>query len=428
MLDIRAIRRAPEEFARRLARRGGTVSLEPLLALDEERRALIVRADALRHQKGVTEKGMRAADKSSPAFATFRDQMRSVAQEIKAAAEAQREVDDKLTAMLMTIPNVPDDAIPDGADETMNGVIRTHGEKPEFDFEPLEHDALGRALGLLDFERAAKIAGARFAVYLGAVARLERALIAFMLDLHTTEHGYTELLPPFLVNHDSMRGTGQFPKFTDDAFLLERDGLALIPTAEVPVTNFHRDEILDDAALPLKYAAYTPCFRREAGAYGRDTRGLIRQHQFQKVELVQFVRPEDSPAALEALTAAAEEVLKRLGLHYRVVDLCAGDLGANAARTYDLEVWLPGQGAYREISSCSNFRDFQARRATIRYRAPDQKKPQLVHTLNGSALAAGRTVVAILENYQRADGTVAVPPALIPYMGGLEIIGPRSSQ
>jgi len=279
----------------------------------------------------------------------------------------------------------------------------------------------------LDFDRAAKIAGARFAVYFGALARLERALIGFMLDLHTTEHGYTEVLPPFLVNHDSMRGTGQFPKFTDEAFLLERDGLALIPTAEVPVTNLHRDEILAFEALPLKYTAYTPCFRREAGAYGRDTRGLIRQHQFQKVELVQFVTPEHSPAALEALTAAAEEVLTRLGLHYRVVDLCGGDLGANAARTYDLEVWLPGQGAYREISSCSNFRDFQARRAAIRYRAPDQKKPQLVHTLNGSALAAGRTVVAILENYQRADGTVTVPPALIPHMGGLEIIGPRSA-
>ena len=422
MLDIRAIRRDPEAFARQLARRGGDVSLEPLLDLDARRRELIGRADTLRHDKSVTEKGMRTADKSSPEFATFRDQMRAVAQEIKTVAEAQRAVDEELGAMLLTLPNVPDDAVPDGTDESMNSVIRLHGEKPAFDFEPKAHDDLARALGLLDFERAAKISGARFAVYMGALARLERALISFMLDLHTDQHGYTEVLPPFLVNHDSMRGTGQFPKFTDDAFLLERDGLALIPTAEVPVTNLHRDEILQTEELPRKYTAYTPCFRREAGAYGRDTRGLIRQHQFQKVELVQFVAPEDSPAAHEALTTAAEEILKRLGLHYRVVDLCAGDLGFTAARTYDLEVWLPGQGAYREISSCSNFRDFQARRAAIRYRAPNQKKPQLVHTLNGSGLAVGRTVVAILENFQRADGTVSVPPALAPYMGGIEIL------
>ncbi len=422
MLDIRAIRRDPEAFARQLARRGGDVSLEPLLDLDARRRELIGRADTLRHDTGATEKGMRTADKSSPEFATFRDQMRAVAQEIKTVAEAQRAVDEELGAMLLTLPNVPDDAVPDGTDESMNSVIRLHGEKPAFDFEPKAHDDLARALGLLDFERAAKISGARFAVYMGALARLERALISFMLDLHTDQHGYTEVLPPFLVNHDSMRGTGQFPKFTDDAFLLERDGLALIPTAEVPVTNLHRDEILQSEELPRKYTAYTPCFRREAGAYGRDTRGLIRQHQFQKVELVQFVAPEDSPAAHEALTTAAEEILKRLGLHYRVVDLCVGDPGFTVASTYDLEVWLPGQGAYREISSCSNFRDFQARRAAIRYRAPNQKKPQLVHTLNGSGLAVGRTVVAILENFQRADGTVSVPPALAPYMGGIEIL------
>jgi len=422
MLDIRAIRRDPEAVAQRLARRGGDVSLEPLLALDAQRRELIGRADTLRHDKSVTEKEMRTADKSSPEFAAFRDQMRAVAQEIKTVADAQRAVDEELGAMLLTLPNVPDDTVPDGTDESMNSVIRLSGEKPEFDFEPKAHDDLARALGLLDFERAAKVSGARFAVYMGALARLERALISFMLDLHTGQHGYTEVLPPFLVNHDSMRGTGQFPKFTDDAFLLERDGLALIPTAEVPVTNLHRDEIFQMEDLPRKYTAYTPCFRREAGAYGRDTRGLIRQHQFQKVELVQFVAPEDSPAAHEALTTAAEEILKRLGLHYRVVDLCAGDLGFSAARTYDLEVWLPGQGAYREISSCSNFGDFQARRAAIRYRAPDQKKPQLVHTLNGSGLAVGRTVVAILENFQRADGTVEVPPVLVPYMGGIEFL------
>lgn len=425
MLDIRAIRRDPDAFAQRLARRGSDVSLDPLLELDTQRRDLIGRADALRHDKSVTEKGMRSADKSSPEFAAFRDQMRAVAQEIKAVADAQKTVDEKLEAMLLTLPNIPNDAVPDGTDESMNAVIRVVGEKPSFDFEPKAHDDVARDLGLLDFERAAKISGARFAVYMGALARLERALISFMLDLHTGEHGYTEVLPPFLVNHDSMRGTGQFPKFTEDAFLLERDGLALIPTAEVPVTNLHRDEIFDTDALPCRYTAYTPCFRREAGAYGRDTRGLIRQHQFQKVELVQFVAPEDSPAAHEALTAAAEKVLVQLGLHYRVVDLCAGDLGFSAARTYDLEVWLPGQGAYREISSCSNFGDFQARRAAIRYRAPDQKKPQLVHTLNGSGLAVGRTVVAILENFQQADGTVNVPSVLVPYMGGVEILSAR---
>jgi seryl-tRNA synthetase len=288
----------------------------------------------------------------------------------------------------------------------------------------VEHWTLGERLGILDFERAAKVTGARFTVYRGAGARLERALISFMLDLHTAEHGYTEILPPFMVNAESMRGTGQFPKFREEAFEMEKDGYYLVPTAEVPVTNLHRDEILDGSALPLCYTAYTPCFRREAGSYGKDTRGLIRQHQFNKVELVQFVAPEDSERGHEALTRHAEEVLRRLGLHYRVVDLCAGDLGFSAARTYDLEVWLPGQKTYREISSCSNFRDFQARRAAIRYRAEAGKKPALLHTLNGSGLAVGRTVVALLENGQQADGRVRIPEALRPYMGGLEIISP----
>ncbi|MCB9545549.1 MAG: serine--tRNA ligase [Myxococcales bacterium] len=420
MLDIRQIAQDPERFRAALARRGPAVeALDAVIALDVERRQLIVRADTLRHEKSEAEKAMRTADKSSEAFAGFRDRMRQIGEEIRGVADRQRDVDAAMNDGLMRIPNIPDDAVPDGRSSDDNVVLRTWGEKPVFDFEPKEHWAIGEALGLLDFERAAKITGARFTVYKGLLARLERALASFMLDLHTQQHGYTEVLPPFLVNHDSMRGTGQFPKFEEDAFHVD-DGLVLVPTAEVPVTNLHRDEILEE--VPVRYTAFTPCFRREAGGYGRDTRGLIRQHQFQKVELVQFVAPEDSDAAHEALTGHAEAVLQALGLHYRVVDLCVGDLGANAARTFDLEVWLPGQNTYREISSCSNFRDFQARRARIRHRPADTRKPQLVHTLNGSGLAVGRTVVAVLENGQQADGTVLIPPALRPYLGGLERI------
>ena len=350
--------------------------------------------------------------------------MRTVAADIKRVAEEQSVVQAELDALLLSLPNVPDDQIPDGHDESSNVVLRTWGEAPNFDFEAKEHWALAEQNSLIDFERAAKITGARFAVYRGALAQLERALISLMLDVHTSEHDYLEVLPPFLVNADSMQGTGQFPKFKDDAFLLERDGLVLIPTAEVPVTNLHRNEIFEEGELPLRYTAYTPCFRREAGAYGRDTRGLIRQHQFQKVELVQFVEPDKSEAAHEALTQHAERIMQLLGLHYRVVDLCAGDLGFSAARTYDIEVWLPGQNQYREISSCSNFRDFQARRSAIRYRKPGEKKAQIAHTINGSGLAVGRTVVAILENYQQFDGTIAVPTALQPYMRGRTVIGP----
>ena len=420
MLDIRQLAQDPDRFRRALARRGLESSvLDSVITLDTERRQLIVRADTLRHDKSEAEKGMRSADKQSAEFTTFRERMREIGEEIQGVAERQKGVDAELEDALMRIPNLPDDALPDGRSADDNVVVRTWGEKPVFDFQPREHWEIGEKLGILDFERAAKITGARFTVYRGAAARLERALVSFMLDLHTGEHGYTEILPPFLVNHDSMRGTGQFPKFEEDAFHVD-DGLVLVPTAEVPVTNLHRDEILD--VLPVKYAAYTPCFRREAGGYGRDTRGLIRQHQFQKVELVQFVAPEESEAAHEALTGHAEAVLQRLGLHYRVVDLCAGDLGANSARTYDLEVWLPGQGTYRAISSCSNFRDFQARRARIRYRDPATKKPRLLHTLNGSGLAVGRTVVALLENGQQADGSVVIPEALRPYLGGLERI------
>ena len=418
MLDIRQIAKDPDQWRDRLQRRGGSIDLDGALKLDSERRRLIEQGDALRHQKSVAEKGMRAVDKKSDAFGEFRDKMRAVAAEIKQVAAQQQQVEADLAEHMLHLPNVPDDAAPDGASEADNVVIRTWGEMPTFDFEPQAHWTIGEANGWMDFERAAKITGARFPLTRGPLARLERALMQFMLDVHADEHGYTEILPPFLVNPDSMRGTGQYPKFIDDAFQIERDQLVLIPTAEVPLTNLHRDEILTDAEMPIRYTAYTPCFRREAGGYGRDTRGLIRVHQFQKVELVQFVRPDESDAAHEALTGHAESILQKLGLHYRVSDLCAGDLGFTAARTYDLEVWLPGQGAYREISSCSNFRDFQARRAAIRYRAPNIKKPQLVHTLNGSGLAIGRTVVAVIENGQEADGRVRIPTVLQPYMRG----------
>jgi seryl-tRNA synthetase len=326
----------------------------------------------------------------------------------------------------MVIPNMPHESVPVGADETDNPVLRTWGEIKATDSEPLQHWDIGERLGILDLARASKIAGARFALYRGAGAALERALINFMLDIHTKEHGYTEVLPPFMVNADTMTATGQLPKFKEDLFKVEDWDLYLIPTAEVPVTNIHRDEILPEERLPVQYVSYTPCFRSEAGSHGKDTRGLIRQHQFNKVELVKFCRPEDSYDELENLTANAETILQRLDLPYRVVALCTGDLGFSAAKTYDIEVWLPGQGLYREISSCSNFEDFQARRGGIRFKRKGSKGTELAHTLNGSGLAVGRTLVAILENYQREDGSVAIPEALITYMGGVRTIMPPS--
>jgi seryl-tRNA synthetase len=422
MLDIRKIDQDPQAVQAQLALRGAQYSLETVAQLSKERRSLIVQGDELRHKKSVTEASMKKADKKSDSFAQFRNTMRAVAQEIKQIAQSQKEIEESLNEALLVIPNLPDTDLPQGKSEEDNRVLRTVGDIPTFEFTPKEHWELGEALGYLDFERAVKVSQSRFSVLKGPLARLERALIQFMLDIHTEEHGYTEILPPFLVNYESMKGTGQFPKFEEDAFVMERDGLALIPTAEVPVTNLHRQEILNGAELPIRYTAHTPCFRREAGSYGRDTRGLIRQHQFQKVELVQFVRPEESEQALEALTSHAETILERLELPYRVSLLCTGDLGFSAAKTYDLEVWLPGQNKFREISSCSNFRDFQARRAGIRYRPDVQAKPQLCHTLNGSGLAVGRTVVAILENYQNKDGSIDIPKALQPYMRGLKKI------
>jgi seryl-tRNA synthetase len=350
--------------------------------------------------------------------------MRQVSQDIKEKEARLKVVEEELEKILLFIPNVPDESVPVGQSEQDNKVERLWGEKPAFFFTPKQHFEVGEKLRMLDFERAAKVSGSRFAFSKGALARLERALASFFIDVHT-ERGYLEMLPPYLVNRQAMTGTGQLPKFEDDAFkTVGEHELFLIPTAEVPVTNYHQDEILEGAQLPLKYCAFSPCFRAEAGSAGKDTRGLIRMHQFHKVELVKFATPETSMRELEALVEDAQEVLKRLGLHHRVVSLCTADLGANSLKTYDLEVWLPGQNAYREISSCSNFGDYQARRAKIRYRKEKGDKPALVHTLNGSGVAVGRTVVAILENYQREDGTVAVPEALVPYMGGLRELKP----
>jgi seryl-tRNA synthetase len=350
------------------------------------------------------------------------ERMKAVNSRIKEIEAVLDGLEQEVANGLLSIPNIPHETVPIGKDDTENQVVKLWGDRPTFDFEPLPHWDVGEGLGILDFARAAKVTGARFCVYHGAGARLERALINFMLDLHTKRHGYREVLPPFIVNDDSLRGTGQLPKFAEDLFKLEGLRYYLTPTAEVPVTNLHRDEVLDESSLPLKYAAYTPCFRSEAGAHGRDTRGIVRQHQFNKVELVKFSTPERSYEELEELLLDAEEVLQFLNLPYRVICLCTGDMGFSAAKTYDIEVWLPGQNRYCEISSCSNFEAFQARRANIRCRQTGQTKTRLVHTLNGSGLAVGRTVVAILENYQQKDGTVVVPDALIPYMDGLDVI------
>ncbi len=421
MLDIRYLRENFAAAEKALATRGGAIDLSGFTALDQQRRELLGEAEAFKAEKNTVSALIgRTKDKSQVKDEIAR--MKEVSSRIKELDDQLREVEERLYDMLMGVPNIPHEQSPVGASEEDNVEIRAWGEKPAFGFAPKAHWDIGEDLGILDFERAGKIAGARFALYFGAGARLERALINFMLDLHTGEHGYIETLPPFLVNRASMTGTGQLPKFESDLFHTEEVDLFLIPTAEVPVTNIHRDEILSEKDLPLCYTAYTPCFRKEAGSHGRDTRGLIRQHQFNKVELVKFVRPEDSDAELESLLQNAEKVLQLLQLPYRVVDLCTGDIGFSAARTYDIEVWLPGQECYREISSCSNFRDFQARRAAIRFRRDGAKKPELLHTLNGSGLAVGRTLLAILENYQQEDGSVLIPEVLKPYMGGLEKI------
>lgn len=421
MLDIKYLRENFAAAEKALATRGDGIDLSGFQQLDQQRRELLGEGEALKAEKNrVSALIGQTKDKRQVQGEIAR--MKDVSVRIKELDDQLRTAEEQLRELLMGVPNIPHEKSPVGISEDDNVEIRAWGEKPSFSFTPKAHWDIGEELGILDFERASKLSGARFTLYLGAGARLERALINFMLDLHTEQHGYLETLPPFLVNRATMTGTGQLPKFESDLFHTEEVDLFLIPTAEVPVTNIHRDEILSEKELPLCYTAYTPCFRKEAGSHGRDTRGLIRQHQFSKVELVKFSRPEDSDAELETLLQDAEKVLQLLELPYRVVDLCTGDIGFSAARTFDIEVWLPGQDAYREISSCSNFRDFQARRMSIRFRREGAKKPELVHTLNGSGLAIGRTWLAILENYQQEDGSVLIPEVLKPYMGGLEKI------
>ncbi|MBC8414625.1 MAG: serine--tRNA ligase [Nitrospira sp.] len=420
MLDIKTVRDQTEIIVAALKKRGeNTELLERLLKLENERRDILQIVENNRQTRNSLSQEIGKLKKEGKDAEEALTQAKAVSDEISAQENTLRDLEAKAMQLLLMFPNITHESVKEGRDESDNTEIRVWGSKPEFSFEPKNHWDIGEDLDILDFERAGKISGARFVISKGAGARLERALINFMLNLHTKENGYTEILPPVLVNRESMTGTGQLPKFEDDLFKLEEDskGLLLIPTAEVPVTNMHRDEILLEENLPIYYAAYTPCFRREAGSYGKDTRGLIRQHQFNKVELVKFVRPEDSYNELEALTANAEEVLKRLGLCYRVVSLCTGDTGFSAAKTYDLEVWFPAQGKYREISSCSNFEDFQARRASIRFKRQGKKGTEFVHTLNGSGLAIGRTVAAILENFQQEDGSVIIPEALRHFMG-----------
>ncbi len=397
--------------------RGVELDLDRLIGLDDRRRELLREAEDLRHRRNEASREVGRIKREGGDASGIMEEMRRVGARIKELERELKAVESELRSLLLQVPNIPHGTVPVGGDDTQNRVERLWGEPRPFEFEPLPHWELGERLGILDFERAAKITGARFVVLKGLGARLERALIQFMLDLHVREHGYEEVWPPFMVNAKAMMGTGQLPKFEEDLFHVSGTDYYLVPTAEVPVTNLHAGEVLKEEELPVCYTAYTPCFRAEAGAYGKDTRGMIRQHQFDKVELVKFAHPDTSYEELESLTRNAEEVLRRLGLPYRVVTLCTGDLGFSAAKTYDLEVWLPSQGVYREISSCSNFEDFQARRADIRFRPKGGKGTRLVHTLNGSGLAVGRTLVAILENYQQEDGSVVIPEVLRPYMG-----------
>jgi len=421
MLDIKFVRANPQVVQEAMAKRGAEVNLDEFLKLDEDRRKKLAEVEQLKNQRNVTSKEIGTLKKEGKDASILVQKMTEVGDKIKALDEEVKEIEAKLEEIIMGIPNIPNDSIPVGPDESYNRVERTWGEPKKFTFEPKPHWDIGENLGILDFERAGKVTGTRFTFYKGLGARLERALINFMLDVHTNEHGYIETLPPFMVNKYSMIGTGQLPKFEEDMFKVANNGYYLIPTAEVPVTNIYREEILEEKDLPILHCAYSPCFRAEAGAHGRDTRGLIRQHQFNKVELVKFANPDNSYEELEKLTNDAERILQLLELPYQVVTLSTGDIGFSSAKTYDLEVWLPSFNTYREISSCSNFEDFQARRANIRFR--DSKgKLRFVHTLNGSGLAVGRTTAAILENYQQEDGSVKIPKVLQPYMGGLEVI------
>jgi len=423
MHDIRRIREAPEAFDAMLARRGLAPLAAEILALDRRRRAAQTAFQEMQAARNALSRRIGAARGTGGDASALQAEAAAMAEAIAHEEAEEKRLGAELDALLATIPNWPDEAVPAGSGEADNVVLRAWGEPRRFDFTPLQHFDLGERLGLMDFEAAARLAGARFVVLKGALARLERALGQFMLDLQTGEHGYTEVNPPLLVREAVLYGTGQLPKFRDDQFATT-DGRWLIPTAEVPLTNLVREQVLAEADLPIRLAALTPCFRAEAGSAGRDTRGMLRQHQFMKVELVSITTPEQSEAEHARMTQAAETVLQRLGLAYRVVDLCAGDLGFGAARTFDLEVWLPGQGAYREISSCSNCRDFQARRMEARYRPAEGRGTRFVHTLNGSGVAVGRALIAVMETYQRADGGIDIPEALRPHMGGLAAIEP----
>ncbi len=426
MLDLKYVRDHTEEVRRKIEQRRSTVDWERFFELDVSRRELLKKVESLRYQKNTVSETIARLKKEKKDASREIENMREVSQQIK---ELDAQLQDKESAhkdLMFTIPNIPHSSVAEGKSSEDNPEIKRWGEIPQFSFSPKPHWEIGEELGILDFDRGAKITGARFTLYRGLGAQMERALINFMLDLHTREHHYLEVLPPFIVNRESMTGTGQLPKFEEDLFKLDNLDYFLVPTAEVPVTNIHQNEILPAGSLPIYYAAYTPCFRKEAGSYGKETRGLVRQHQFNKVELVKFATPETSYDELEKLLCDAEEVLKRLKIPYRVVSLCTADLGFSAAKTYDIEVWLPGQEAFREISSCSNFEDFQARRAHIRYKTGVKEKSEYVHTLNGSGLAVGRTVVAILENFQQEDGSVIIPEALRPYMNGAAVISGKS--
>ncbi len=423
MLDPRLLRNELEATATQLARRGMTLDTGHIAAMESQRKELQVTAERLQSERNSRSKQIGKAKAAGEDIQPLLDEVANLGTELKQAQDDLSGVQSELQKVILGIPNIPAPEVPEGNDEEDNREERRWGTPIEFEFEPKDHVDLGTALGYVDFEAAAKITGSRFVTLNGPMARLQRALTQFMLNTHTEEHGYEETYVPYMVNADSLQGTGQLPKFEEDLFKLSGElDYYLIPTAEVPVTNLVRGEIIEDADMPRRWVAHTPCFRSEAGSYGKDTRGMIRQHQFEKVEMVQVVRPQDSTAALEQLTGHAESILQRLGLPYRLVTLCTGDLGFSSTKTYDLEVWLPGQSAYREISSCSNFGDFQARRLQARWRNPETGKPELVHTINGSGLAVGRTLVAVVENYQREDGSIEVPEVLRPYMGGLEVI------
>jgi seryl-tRNA synthetase len=422
MLEIKYIRNNLSVVEQSLNARGTGIDLKSLLTADDKRRTVIQELEKLRHRRNIVSDDIAVLKKAGENADEKVVDMRTVSARIKALDPERVQYENEISRILMEIPNIPHESVPVGNDESDNEVIKKIGAPPEFDAPPRAHWDIGKALGILDFDRAARITGARFPLYFGAGARLERALINFMLDIHTRDHGYKEVLPPFIVNRDSMTHTGQLPKFAEDLFKLEGWDYFLVPTAEVPVTNIHHNEIIPEKELPILYTAHTPCFRSEAGSYGKDTRGLIRQHQFNKVELVQFATPETSYRQLELLLGHAETILKKLALPYRVITLCTGDLGFSAAKTYDIEVWMPAQNTYREISSCSNFEDFQARRGNIRFKRDKEKGTEFVHTLNGSGLAVGRTVAAILENYQQIDGSVLIPTALRPYMDNMERI------